>query len=161
MTKDKKIQDYRDYIMTYEKIINSCIELLTALETHTGKLVDNRFFKKHFTINNEYRDWTKYSFAGKQYDFDTYNYRIYLGSGSSGEYINLQTRETSELVAALRARHESAFQMIQEYTAKVAELESFDEKALVNDLVAVYEKYGKPEIWGKVLDSYEVKYPNN
>jgi hypothetical protein len=160
MTKDKKIQDYRDYITTYEKVMTACVELLQALETHTGKMVDKRFFEKHFTVMSDGHTYVRYSFYGKRYDFDTYNYSLYLGSGNNGERLELQTRETRELVEKLQKRHGECYEMIESYTAKITELENFDEQALVNDLIAVYEKHGKPEVWGKVLESYEVKYPS-
>lgn len=158
--KDAKIKDLQSYIAGYNSVILSCIELLQALETHTGKMVDKRFFEKHFTIKNEYHNYTKYSYVGKQYNFDTYNYSIYLGTSSNGEKLKLQTRETSELVNALKERHQTAFAMVEKYTSEIEKLTAFDENAMVQDIIAIYHRYGKPDIWGSVLSSYDVKYPS-
>jgi hypothetical protein len=157
--------------------IEQCDELLAALATHTGKLVDKRFFEKHFTMQNEYCDYTKYSFSGKQYEWDKYNHRILLqryvhtekvkdrdyssSAYSDWEYIELDTRETAHVIERIQAKKAAMLERIEYKKDVLAQLETVDNAAIIADLLAVYKKHNAPITWLEVLDEYTVKYPKN
>lgn len=156
--------------------IKQCDELLNALETHCGKLIDKRFFEKHFTIKGEYQDYTKYSLTGKHYEWDKYMHRIGIDrmswqyepdangvsivrAYSDYEYIELQNRETAHVIAQVAWFKTKMKERIEYQTEKKAKFEAIDDGAIIADLQAIFFKYGEPDTWGKLLDSYEVKYP--
>lgn len=152
-----KISEAKTAIDRFGKDLEAINELEAALKTHTGKLVDKRFFEKHFTISNEYRNWTKYNLLPPAYDWSKYNHRLYISQSVS---LELQTRETIEILEALKLEREKIETWIKDRQARIVELSSINEKQLIRDLQAVYKKHGKPSIWGAVLDTFEVKYPS-
>lgn len=159
MEKDTKIKELKEYIASNEAIIAGIDELLTALKTHTGKLVNIAFFKKHFMEKGEYSDWYKYSLSKKQYDFDRYDSRIYIAK----EYVEFQNKETAQMIERLQVVKDAKVAYNADMQQHIEKLEAFDEKKLVKELHALYKKYCNDDdgIWTKVLNSYDVKYPNH
>ena len=179
-TKNERIANAKLMINGAKYSIEQCDELLNALATHTGKLIDKRFFEKHFTQpdNGFGRVWTKYSLHGKRYEWETdYNHRITLqryvhtekvkdrdystSTYSDYETIELVTRETAHVIERVQAKKQAMNERIAHYTEQLAQLETVDNSAIVKDLLAVYAKHNAPITWLEVLDMYEVKYPKN
>ena len=175
---EQKMLDCRDNIEDAEQKIAQCNELLEALDQHTGKLIDKRFFEKHFTETGEYRNWTRYNLSGKRYDWDKYTHRICLQhmnwtfdadeagcstvrKYSDYEYIELDNRKTAHVIEQTKNFIGRMHDRIAYNAERIAKYETLDERQLVKDLRAVYFKHGEPDIWGAMLDLYEVKYPNN
>lgn len=173
---EKRALNCADAIEDAHNKIKQCDELLNALEAHTGKLIDKRFFEKHFTIKGEYQDYTKYSLTGKHYEWDKYAHRIGLDrmhwtynaddngvetvrAYSDYEYIELQNRETAHVIAQVAWFKTRMRERIEYQTEQKKKLEAIDDNAIVAELQAVFFKYGEPETWGRILDLYEVKYP--
>lgn len=150
------IEEEKNYIQKERATLESIAELLTALHAHTGKLVDKRFFLEHFKVSNEYRDWTKYSITAPRYDWSKHSNELYISADCR---LELMSRETAHIIEKVEAEQQRARDYIARLTNEIEKLEGFDEAELVRELLALYEKHGKPETWRKVLDSYEVKYP--
>jgi len=156
-TTEKAIQDKQDYKQTYLNGVKALIEIQNALQQWDNKIVDIRFFKKFFSEKNEYRDYEKYSISAPRYSFDT-GYRIYLAKDCE---LKIENRETAHIKEKVSEQLTGYQARIDELTKDIETLTAFDEHALIKDLRALYTKHGKPETWGKILDSYEVKYPTS
>lgn len=156
--KDELIAQKREYATENERTRANLAELKTALKTHTGKLVDKRFFLEHFKVEDTYRDWTRYSLRPPRYDWSKHNHELYVSKDCT---LELENRETSHIMEHIERAEERARDYAERLKNDIAKLEGFDEDALVKELRALYHKYGAPEHWNKILDSYEVKYPEN
>ena len=173
-TKNERIAYSKLMINGAQYQIKQCDELLTALATHTGKLVDKRFFEKHFTEPDTGfgRVWTKYSLSGKRYEWETnYNHRITLqryihtekvkdrdystSTYSDFEFIELVTRETAHVIERIQAKKQALSERVAHYIDQLAQLETVDNAAIVKDLLAVYNKYNAPITWLELLDMYD------
>jgi hypothetical protein len=128
------------------------------LRTHTGKLVDKRFFLEHFKVSNEYREWTRYEIRAPRYDWSKHAHELYISQECT---LELDSRETAHIIAKAEETEQRLKDGIARYKKEIADLEQYDESKLIEELRALYVKYGAPETWGKVLDSYEVKYPSH
>lgn len=157
-TKEEEIKSLNGYMQHSVDVLKAFDELLIPLRLHKGKLIDKRFFVEHFTIKNEYRDYTKYNLYKPRYDWSKHSYEIYL---CHSERLELNSRETAHVIETIENRKKIVENWIKDYQSKIDALQKFDEKGLVRDLKVLYKKYGKPSVWSKVLDSYDVKYPED
>lgn len=156
-TKDTAIEDQENYKKSALEAIGKLERLITALKKHDGKLIDQRFFNTHFKISNEYRDYTEFSLAKPVYNFDRYAYRVYL---NNNYHLELDNRERDHVLQSAIKMSRELQDRILGYEDKIKSLSGLDEEAIVSDLIAVYKKHGKPDIWRKILEKYEVIYPN-
>ncbi len=174
-TKKERILVTKLAIGSADKCIEQCDDLLTKLATHTGKLVDNRFFKKHYLIPGEYRDWTKYRLAPAEYKWSSYKHRIMLErfvqtsepdfyghthtEYGDWEQIYFDTRETAHIIERIKEfKLKMQDRLVQKYD-ELAKLETVNNDVIIADLLAVYKKYNAPITWLEILDTYELKHP--
>jgi hypothetical protein len=155
--KSERVNNLKNYIESHEGILKACDELLPALKSHTGKLVDARFFEKHFLIPNEWnKKYTKYSLTKPSYSFEK-PVQIYLGRhGNSSEKVGCDTRETSALIVAIEEKRAESIKWLDDAREKLAKVEALDVEAMLQDIKAVYLKYGKPDMWDNLMRSSEV-----
>lgn len=164
MQKEQEIIKLQGYIATSQTVIASLTELQTALDKHTGKVVNKTFFEKYFTLTNEdgtpekrlYTEEVRTKYCMYTSDFSWAPYRIYL---TTSETLNLLNRDTAHIRETVSHMLTAKQLSITEYTNQITALNAFDEKALVSELLALYYKHGQPSIWQEILDQYEVKYP--
>lgn len=154
--KKQKIESKQKYIKKAQTALDNLNQLKTALETWDKKLVDKRFFLQHFKMSNEYRDWTKFSLSTPRYSFCKHSHEIYI---TSDYYLELDNRETAHILSKINDMLARLTSNIESWQNDIKTLNSFDEKQLVKELQALYSKYNQPEIWGEVLNRFEVKYP--
>jgi hypothetical protein len=154
--KQQELERLQGYADTYRQTLKDLAELEAPLLTWDKKIIDKRFFEQFFTEKNEWRNWTKYSFSKPEYSFSRYNYKIFLNRNHN---LELQTREKEEILTAITELRVKLTEWLIENEAKTKTIGKVDEKKMVADILAVYKKHGCPDIWQKVLDKYEVKYP--
>ena len=167
MEQKEKIEETRKYIEEYQIGFKALDELQHAVEGHTGKLIDKRFFEKHFYEKDEewekYRNEkrTKYSMSTPDYGYGGTTHVIYLGV--SHYKLELKSRETAhilEVIVEQVARYE---EIVISYNKTLAQLEALDVDAIVKDIRAVYDKY-KANIpqyfWQDIIELYNVKCPD-
>jgi hypothetical protein len=159
--------------------IESLKELAATLKQWPNKIIDRRFFEKFFPLYDEAgaiitywagknkRDIaTKYKITPRTYSFEK-PFKIMLSRLVEndpvryGEWqsIHLNDKTTAGTLAEIEAEITARLGIIEQRKAKIIELSSFDESALVTELQALYLKYGKPDLWDKVLGLYEVRNP--
>lgn len=160
---NNRIKELNEYIEKYQKSLLQATTLHTALLTHTSKMVDVRFFEKHFTIPSDtprYKNqvWTLYGMRKTENSWEK-PYSLY---GVNNEKIELDSRDTEHVIHATLEKAEKLKTWIAKYEKEVQELEQFNEQALVEDLLALYSKHNVSEtMWRTILEDYQVKYPNN
>lgn len=163
---DKKITELDGYIATATNALVQAKELYSALATWDAKIVNKKFFEYHFSCRNEKgeleKEWkgntkTRFYFSDKSYEWEKYAKKIYL---KYPEYIKIPTTQTIDVCNAVKGEIEQLEANITHWNDEIKNLKQIDEAAIIKDLLAVYKKHGKPEIWRDILDNYEVKYPN-
>lgn len=159
----QRVEQYREYIKEATEAIKDLDELIPALANWPRKLIDKNFFaQKVFQIEREgwhgAETYSKYHLSTPSYSFEKYAYQIYLNRSYK---VELQDRETFHVLEACKSLKNDLVNRLKEYEDTIADLESVDESALIRDLQAVYFKHNKPQIWGRILDSYKVKYPKD
>lgn len=156
--KDERANNLKNYIDAHEGIKQACEELIPALKAHTGKLIDARFFEKHFLIPSERvdRKWTKYSLTKPQYSFDK-PVQVYLGRiGNTGERVGADTRETKDILQAVEEKRAESVKWLEDAREKLEKVDALDVDAMMRDIKAVYMKYGQPDMWDALMRSSEV-----
>ena len=164
--KKERIEIIRGYIKANERALERAKMLHGPLKEWTKKKVNKTFFAKYFKEydenGNERKDWrgnyaTSFYFSAPLYDWSDYTKRIYLAGEHS---IELKGTETKTVLESVESTIASLIATIESYQHELKTLESFDEDGCIRDLIAIYEKYGKPEQWHDVLGMYKVRYPN-
>ena len=156
--KAEHLEGYRTAIARLEAIIK-------ALEGHKGKLIDKRFFDRpDFKMSRPGTRWdpetrrdvdcvhdypTVY-LALPRYSFQDITHRIIM-SGTDTE-LELKGRETAHALEAARALLERVKGWAEGLERTMGKLRAFDEAAMRADLLAVFEKHGKPTVWREVLE---------
>lgn len=166
MTDEKTnyVSDRKKWIETTTRKIMDANRLLVALKGHKGKLIDKRFFEEHFTLEGRDGDHTwKYLeiyMTDPSYSFQSYQKRIILAriNGDCGE-VELQSRETAHAIEETTKMRDLWCGWLAGYEKELKDAEALDEDELIKDLLKIYEKYGQPKIWDKILGSYEVRNP--
>lgn len=155
--KNERVNNLKSYIESHEGILKACDELIPALKAHTGKLIDARFFEKHFLIPNEWnKKYTKYSLTKPSYSFEK-PVQVYLGRmGNSSEKVGADTRETKDILQAVEEKRAQSVTYLADAREKLEKIEALDVEAMLQDIKAVYLKYGKPDMWDNLMRSSEV-----
>lgn len=154
-----EVEQYERYIETQMTALAGLTELQKALSTHQGKIVNKQFFEKNFPITTQYgTTYPKYNISTPQITYKNFKLRIYVSRDCE---VDLETRNTAEIVSAINTKIQSVEHQIEQYKEKIENFSKCDEEALKNDLMELYNKHNKPLIWNKILESYDVKYPNN
>jgi len=157
--KNRELEKLTEYQTGYKARLEALTEIKGGLEKWTRKLIDKNFFEQFKEQAKDGTDkWNKYVLINPEYSWARYSHRIYLGR--SMEQVELQSRETKHVLEEVNKAIENTEKWITENQGRIDSVESTDEEALKNDLLAVFEKHNKPKIWREVLDSYEIKYPN-
>lgn len=168
MTKNEKIEQYKQYIEGYENKIKDIDDLLGNLSQWTNKKVNKTFFEKYYTLTDENgndknwqgKTWTRFSFRDKEWEWSKYEKKLQVGKYPQTHDIEIITTDTQQVIADLQKDRENIARWKKESEEKLASIQKTDEKKLLEDILAVYEKHGRPEeLWRDILDSYEVKYP--
>lgn len=154
--KTRAMEEKKNYSNQSALTLTGLAELAEALRKHQGKNVDKRFFEEHFLLKNEYRDWTKYRLSLPDFSWSAHKYELRVSKDCK---LNLLTRETKHILEEVEKQTEIEKARIVRYAEEIEALKGIDEDALIADLRALYQKHGKPETWGKILDLYQVKYP--
>ncbi len=178
MEKEKRIAELLKYKDQYAKVLTRLETLLTALKDYNKDAINKTFFEKYFSmkydssydyipegskIGDIRKDWkgniyTEFHFSDKRWDWEKYYKRIYL---AESEYLEASSNKRLDIIKETEQKIDSVKNWIANNDKELANVQSVDEKQLVADLIAVYKKHNAPEIWDKVLSSYEVKYPKS
>lgn len=159
-----KIKEYQEVINRTEEAIARAKLLYSALSTWDKKIVNKSFFEHYFTMHDTdgeiHKDWkgkivTDFKFIDMPYSH-MHGKRIHLGMYEYVEVDNTDTMHVCERVKKMIAILE---ERIAHYKKSIEELEAVNEEAITKDLIAVWKKHGKPSIWSKLLDSYDVQNP--
>lgn len=156
--KAQVVDQKKNTIKKYLETINNLEELRAKLTAWSGKFIDKRFFEANFLVSNEYRSWTRFSIRKPAYSWSHYLYEIRISQDCN---LELQDRTKEHILDRITIEIANRFDWIAEYREALTKLKTFNEADLVKDLRALYVKHGRPEVWGKVLESYTVKYPDN
>lgn len=154
--KSEEIKKYEDYIKDTQATLDNLKELREKLNGYDKKIIDKRFFIEFFTVSNEYREWTKYSISKPRYDWSKHTNELYIDRNCT---LELNGRDKQHILAVIEAEGAKRENWLKGYQEELAKLEGLDEQAIIDDILAVFEKHGKPKQWQKILDIYEVKYP--
>ncbi len=158
--KKEVLERYNEHLARGQHLIESVGEILKALDSYTGQVVNARFFKKHFSESNEWSQWTSYAIIKARYSYrGDFELHIPYTAGDS-EYINLESRETSHFKEILIKRLATYKEMNENTKKALSEVENTDEQAIKKEIIAIYTKHNKPSIWGEILKDYNVMYPN-
>lgn len=154
----ERIQNYERYIESKEDAIVKCQELAESAEQWKNKLIDKNFFEqdRFKLVTDEGYTHFKYHMRRPEYSYRGSQYVVYLNRDYS---LELKNRETAHVLECIHTMLAFLQTEIEECKKNIAELRNFNEDDLVKDLQALYVKYNRPEVWGKVLESYEVRYP--
>jgi hypothetical protein len=157
------IKDKETQIARYNETIKHLERIRAPITLHKGKLVDARFFAAHFTEKwpswkeGETRDYVPYQIRKPSYVFsETYPLELYVSGDCK---IQLESRETKDVLKAIDTELEKTTSWRNGSIVSRDKLKLIDEPAIIADILAVYNKHGKPDTWGKILETYEVKYP--
>ncbi len=155
-TTQKRIEEKQAYIAGCQEAIDNLTELIQALENVKGVSVDRRFFEQYFTLNNGYRDYTKYSIQPVTDSWKQYSHTLYVSKDCT---LELKARNKNHILEVAREALEQKKAYLKETKESIVLLESFNEQALIDDIRALYVKHGKPETWYLILKSFDVTNP--
>lgn len=147
---ESRTKTHEQYIETLEALR----ELEAGLSTWDRKIIDKNFFKR-FEEKREGYTYHKYSLYKSTRSWGA-PYSIHLKHNNR---LELDSRETAHVREMIKKDIERYTLWDEQNAKRIESLESTDEDALRRDLLAVWEKHNRPEIWRQTLDSYEVKYP--
>lgn len=152
-----QIVEAKESLKKQKEVLKNLSLLEKAVNQHNKKLVDKRFFEKHFTEKNEYSTYTKFSISDYRYSFGEFKKQIWIGSN---EYLELKTSGTQEIKNAIQQKKNYTLDYCQNLQNKIDQLGSSDEKSIIKNLRAVFFKHNPPEqLWYNLLKEYEVIYP--
>lgn len=159
--KKEKLAQSDSRLEDYNKVRERLEKLIPALEDYTGKIINATFFKKYFLEEN--KNWkgehyTEFRFSEPRYNFqkDRIAKIIYLHKEWDLE-VPATDRET--VLESAKVTLENIRGWIKTEEERRANIEKCNEEAIADDIIAVFEKHGRPIIWREVLDEYRVKYP--
>ncbi len=164
--KQEKKDQLQQQLENYKKILARVQELKTALSSYDKNIINKTFFEKYFTfkdINGELsKDWkgnlnTSFQFSGKAYNFDRYEKRIFL---AFSEYVEVNATDKTTVIKAVEEKESNILNWIKTTEERLAENDTIDEETIKAEIIAIFYKYNKPSLWGKILEDYEVKYPS-
>ena len=160
----EKIKDCKESIEKAENALARAKLLYSGLSTWDKKVVNKTFFEHYFTTHDEKgevrKDWkgkivTDFRLADMPYSY-MHGKRIHL---AMYEYVEVDNADTAHVCERTKSTITSLTERIEQYKQKIKELETVDERAIIKDVLAVWKKHGKPSIWSKLLDSYDVQNP--
>lgn len=152
---EKRIKEYGDYIEENGKKIAELEVLLACLKKAKGKVMDKRTFAE-FEEDKGLWKWYRFSCDRNTQGYGA-PYRI--KTGVVYLYVELESREVAEAIEKIPTMLAKLRKDTNEAIGEMEKIKTVDEDALIADLIAVYEKHGRPSIWGEVLEVYQVKYP--
>lgn len=162
------IEEKTAHIKEYNAILDRLETLKIALLDYDKNIINKTFFEKYFTRKDEagavVKDWknrivTDYKFTDPAYSFQKdVDGLIFL---AHSEYLEVSGKDKKTVLEAVNSKIDIVAGWINNANNSVKEAKNTNERAIIDDLKAVYKKHNNPSFWGKILDLYEVKYPNN
>lgn len=152
-----KLEELATSKESYIKTISRLQELIKALMEYDKKTIDKKFFDKYFFVKLEYRDFYDFSIQPKRYEYiGEHKHEIYIWGYT---YLEIKSRDRIHILEVAQESLDNFNLWISQNEEQTKKLEALDDMDIVKDLQAVFFKHGSPDLWGKILDSYEVKYP--
>ena len=165
--KEQKVQQYEKYVKHTEGEIANLNEILAALKTHKGKVVDKRFFEANFSEKWDKEDpnctrmYTRYSLSEKEYNFQTYWKRI-IYFREDGRYASLELmhKETAYIIEEVERELEKQTKWLAKYKVKAQVAREFDEEKCVKAITDLWISFGMPDFWREFCETNSVRYPD-
>jgi hypothetical protein len=161
--------------------------ILEPMATDTATVINKKFWDKYFLVKpaqkNDGDDWSRkpyheFELLAPRYSFEKGQKRINLGrtehptrydgtendwGARYGDYYDVlvPSDKRVEIVEALQKEIEKLITWRVEKLEEIEKLGQVDEVQLRADLIAVYEKHGRPAgVWDKMLDSRDLSSYN-
>lgn len=147
-----RLTETQEIIKTYCKTLERAEELKKALEDYTKNNINKTFFDKYFLIKGEYRDFHAFNISEKQYKFSgSHNFEIYLEGHIK---IEIDNRERVHILEKTNETIELVKTWLLNAQKREMDILNMDEEAIHAELLAIYEKHGKPDAFRLVLESF-------
>lgn len=164
--KEEYTKDLTNTIEQYSFFIGNLEEIEKALIDYKSETINITFFKKYFNETHDGRDYQKYHIRANDWEWSKDKFKISIGyyrggRSSYAETVDVENRNRAHILERVQTKKAGYLQTLEAKKKELEKLASFDESALVADLLALYKKYDNETMWRKVLESYEVKYPKN
>lgn len=166
METQKRIDEIQESIKLDTEALEALTELEDCAEQWDKKLINKTFYKAFPALlhSNEYREWYKYEYYPLDiYDWHKderhggYQYKVYL---SRDRYMYVKSRETKDLLQALKDTRKELEESTKRYEDIIVSLGEVDEKQLFSDLQAVFKKHNFTDqnysIWDNALKDFDL-----
>lgn len=164
MRTEKKglITSAKERVENYKIVLAQLDELANALKKWDKKTIDKRFFEKFFAYpaeDQKYSDKIRTHFSLWTSDKSWGSpYVIYLRN----EKVEIENRDTLHIKDKIADKIALITQWREKSIEEIAQLEKADEDIITEKIVKVFKSSGCPvQLWRKILDSFEVKYPQD
>lgn len=155
--KQAELTKRKEYLEQCTVALHNSQSLKIALEACQLEVISDLFFEEKFLEHIDDRIILRMSINRPINDYVRHNYEIKI---SQHHKIKLFSRTKEEILQAIEKKIEEIEGEITLFRKEIADIEKVDDTKLVQELQALYVKYGKPEIlWSKILESAQVKYP--